>query len=272
MPATRLTAGLNRQLLSRGLSPRTVTLYEQTVRRADTWWTARGWALESADVGQVAEYLTGYPASWASRKLLRCALRDFWIVANHPTPPLAAIRVPPKPQGECKALEEDDSRILAKAARARGDLKGLAVALGLYAALRREEIAGLQWSAYDSAGGWLRIMGKGEKVRRIPAHERLMVLLDATARAGPYVFPGRFGGHVTPATIWDWCRQVSTEAGVPTISPHVTRHIALATSNDNNHDLRSTQAFAGHSNPAITSIYTRTTTKRLRAVVDSLDY
>lgn len=271
MPGTDWQEGMRTQLLSRGLAPRTVTLYEQIVRRADMWWNASNRRLAVASAGEVAEYLLEVPNSYSSRKNLSCALRSYWMVVGHPNPPTGAIRMPPKPEGECRALEEGDVRILGKAARTRGDRKGLAVAIALYTGMRRAELARLRWDAFGD-DGWVRWVGKREKARKLPIHARLTKLLAEAPRDGPYVFMGRFGGPVTPATIWAWVREVSTDAGVPTIAPHVCRHIAIATGNDRTRDLRAAQAFAGHSNPAQTAVYTRASTRRLRAIVDSLDY
>src|SRR5437588_567653 len=82
------------------------------------------------------------PRTWASRKLLRHALRHYWEITARRHPPLAAIRVPVKPRMRCRALEPADACRLAAAARARHDDAGLAVLFALYLGLRREEIAG----------------------------------------------------------------------------------------------------------------------------------
>jgi len=171
----------------------------------------------------------------------------------------------------CLALDPDDARILAKAARARGDLAGLAVLLGIYQGMRRSEIATLPWSGVGESG-WLTITGKGSKRRTIPIHTHVAEALGATPHQGDFIFPGRFGGPCNPMKIWEWIRLVADEAGVGVVRPHWLRHTCLATANDNTTDLRSVQAFAGHSRPEQTSGYTRATKRRLQAVVDSLDY
>lgn len=265
------TRDFRSQLLAQGLAPRSVREYVRAAATAEAWFEAQGYELVTATPSQAAEYLEARPKTFASRNLMRAALGHYWRVFGHPDPPLAAVRVPPKPRMVCRAVEPEDAKLLAKAARHRGDAKGLAVAIGLYLGLRREEIATLRWSAFD-ASGWVTVMGKGERSRTIPVHPALRELLAAHPRNGPYIFPGRLGGHVCNATIWDWSLQVAEEAGLGHIPTHVLRHTCLATGNDNTADLRSVQEYAGHADPSVTAGYTRATKRRLTAVMESLDY
>lgn len=262
---------LQEALTARGLAPKSVRIYSASILAAQAWFTERGSHLDTVTAIELSEYLLTQPTTWSSRKGLRSALKHYWEIAERDRPPLRAIRVPPKPAMVCKALEEDDARILAKAARAEGGYRGLAVGLGLYAALRREEIASLRWSCFDG-DGWLTIQGKGERTRTIPVHDAIVELLNTVPRSTPYVFPGRSGGHIHPATAWEWIRELADAAGVGLVKPHWLRHTCLATQNDRTGDLRSVQHFAGHSRPETTSGYTRATRRRLVAVVASLDY
>jgi integrase len=147
---------------------------------------------------------------------------------------------------------------------------GLAVALGLYQALRRTEIAELRWDCFED--GWLTLTGKGGVTANLPVHPVVAELLERHDRSGPWLFPGRFGGPVTPATIWQWIRDLADEAGIVGMTTHRLRHTALATANDATGDLRSVQAFARHADPRVTAGYTRASRRRLQAVVASIDY
>lgn len=259
------------ELLHLGLAPRTVTLYVRTLATAEAWFDAHGYELRRATAEQVCDYLAERPTAWASRNLLRAALTHYWVIVEHPRAPVKAIRVPPKPAMVCLALDADDARILAKAARQRRDKPGMAVLLGLYEGLRREEIATARRSGVN--GEWLTIIGKGSKSRTIPLHPIVVEALAELPVEGDYIFPGRFPGtSINPMTIWQWVREVSDEAGVAQVRPHRLRHTCLATANDNTADLRTVQAFAGHSRPETTAGYTRATAQRLQAVIASLDY
>ena len=264
-------AGTTAWLLALGLAPKTARLYARSIVAAERWCAERHLDLSTLVPELVVELAETKPLTHSSRTILRASLRHYWDHVERDNPPLRAIRVPPEPRHVCRAQEEDDARILAKAARARGDRKGLAVILGLYQAMRREEIATMSWAWLRDTGA-IRVVGKGTKERRIPLHPVAEEALTWVPRSSAYVFTGRFGGPVTPATIWAWVREVSESAGVPVIPPHVLRHTALATANDNTGDLRAVQAFAGHAKPETTAGYTRANTRRLAAVVASLDY
>ncbi len=131
----------------------------------------------------------------------------------------------------------------------------------------------MRWDGFDSNRDWYTLIGKGNRTRRLPVHIVMADELRGRQNGSPYVFTGRYGGHVTRATIWNWVGLVALAAGIDEhVWPHRLRHTALATANDNTQNLRSVQSFAGHSRPETTSGYTRTTATRLREVSDSLDY
>ncbi len=259
-------------LCSLGLAPRTVAIYRRELRMVQAWCAEHGEDLDEISAVAIAAYADTRSPSWSTRKAVRTTLTHYWTMTERAKPPIAAVRVPPKPRGHCRALEEDDVRILGKAVRARGDDPGLAVALGLFCALRRAEIAKVRWENFHD-GDLLTVQGKRGVQATIPVHQAVLDLLEAKGwQSEGWVFPGRFGRGANPATIWSWTLQVAQEAGVSEATTHRLRHSCLATANDNTHDLRSVQELARHSRPETTSLYTRTTQRRLRAVVDSLDY
>lgn len=257
-------------LASIGLSPRSISIYEREAARAISVLADEGYDLATAPPTVLAAYADRFPKTASSRKMIRSTFKHYWAHIGRPNPPVGAIRVPPRRRMVCRAVEEDDARILAKAARARGDSAGLATALALFMALRRREIAELRWEHFHD--GWLTVTGKGDVTASIPIHPVVAELLENQERHGPWLFPGRFGGPVTPATIWDWIRKLSNEAGVVGMTPHRGRHTALATANDATGDLRAVQAFARHAKPETTAGYTRATNRRLQAVVAAIDY
>jgi integrase len=180
----------------------------------------------------------------------------------------------------CRALDEPLARRLAIVARARGDRMGAAVLLGLYAGLRRAEIARLRWSEIGT-DGWLTIVGKGDVTRTIPLHPVVLEALRGLGREGllapeapqrpEWVFPSPYGGPVHPTTVWTWVQQVGRDAGLE-LATHVLRHTCLATALDATRDLRAVQELAGHARPETTAGYTRVRRRRLEAVVAALEY
>jgi integrase/recombinase XerC len=264
-----ILASLSTHLVAQGLSDKSVAIYTRRILSADKWLVARGSSLALTGPDLIARYAETLPRGWSSRKELRSAAKWYWIIIRRKNPPLAAIRVPAKPAMVCKALDIDDAKMLAKVARATPYPHGLALSLGLYQALRRAEIATLPWQGF---GRRLTVIGKGEKSRTIPLHPQVLDKLVGPDRAPEFVFPGRSGGHVAPATVWSWIRDLGEEAGLPHLTPHQLRHTCLATQNDNNKDLRAVQMFAGHSRPETTAGYTRTTDDAMYASMMSVDY
>lgn len=262
-------------LLGLGLADKTARRYASLICRAELLLLSRGKTLADCDGADVAAFTATVKASNSCRAQLRASLRAAWEIIDRPNPPLRAVRVPPKPKSRCRALEEVNARLLEQAAWDRNDDPGLAVLIGLYAALRRSEIATLAWCDVlaDELGepAWLRVHGKGELVADVPVHPVLGLALERRRRPNGFLFPGRSGGHVNPATIWNWCDRVAADAGLE-VSTHVLRHTALAECNDRTGDLRAVQEIARHARPETTSGYTRVTSARLRRVIATIDY
>lgn len=258
-------------LFGLGLAPRSVSLYASAIEKALRYFAEQEWDLGRATSEQVASYAGTLLLTFGVRSTVRIALAHYWGFVEHPKPPLKAVRCPPKPAMVCKALDDDDARLLSKVARARHDRQGAAVVLGMYQGMRREEIASCRWDSFDGRG-WMKVVGKGAKSRTIPVHPVTETALSFLPHSSEWVFPGRIEGHVAPASVWNWVRAVADDAGVGHVRPHWLRHTCLATQNDNTGDLRSVQHFAGHSRPETTSGYTRATRRRLMAVALSVDY
>jgi integrase len=257
------------RLLGQGYSRKTATVYANALRPVMTSGVdlATATALE---ISQIAETVKNTTSTRAS---LRSALKHYFELTGRHDGPYRAVRVPTRARMHCRALSDRDAALLAHHARARGDLKGLAVLLGLYGGLRRMEIASLAWG--DLTGdGWLTVTGKG-RTRTIPLHPIVLELWRKLGRRQDpraLVFAGRWGDVVNPTTIWTWVRELSLGAGVDPVPTHVLRHTALATALDNSHDLRAVQELAGHAKPETTAGYTRVRAERLVAVAQLIQY
>jgi integrase len=255
-----------------GLAAKTIHAYLLVVRRAEILLAERGSSVLTATALEIRDLAERWPRTRSSRIQLRVALARAWEAAERLGGPAAAVPVPSKPRYHCRALQEPQAALLARQARAEDGPAGLAVLLGLYAGLRREEISRLRWS--DLRGEWIVVVGKGDVSAELPIHPELGRRLDcARSRAtSPFVFPGRHGGHVSSTTVWTWSRQVGQRAlGVP-VPTHVLRHTAIATLNDCTRDLRTAQEFARHASPETTVLYTRVSRDRLVAAVAAIDY
>jgi len=256
-------------LLCRGKAANTVRVYVAHVTRAETWMVAQGVTLDTATAQHVVDYTATLAWSNSTRGQFRSALTH-WFQWRGVHGPDRAVRVPPQPEMVCRALEDDEAVALVKAAVGWYP-HGLMVLLGLYLALRRQEIAVAEWDRYEP--GWYRVTGKGERTATLPVHPVLAGELDGVPRRSPWVFPGRYqGDHCAAATVGVYIDQVAAYAGIGHVQPHRLRHTALATANDRLGDLRAVQTFARHTRPDTTAGYTRTRRQRLRDVSDALDY
>lgn len=259
------------------LGPRTIEGYIRQAREADWWCEQQGYTLRNVPAIVLAQYVDMRPKTYASRRALRCALVHYWAAFKRKDPPLWVLKVPRKPRAVCRALTEDEATRLASAARERGGLEGFAVLLGMYQGLRRSEIAAVAWHDFID-GDWLTVMGKGDVAAKLPVHPVVAEAARKLEREHPvWVFPGRARGgtnerHANPASVWKWIVTVAEEAGIENVTPHRLRHTCLAMANDVTGDLRAVQDFARHRRPDTTAGYTRTTERRLRAVLVALDY
>jgi len=258
-------------LIGRGLSEKSIRLYMAIVVDAEDWMRQRNTTLAWSAPSHVSQYVSDRVVySHSSRGQCAAAFRHYWDFIGRNNPPSKAVRVPPQPEMVCKAVEDEEARALIRTASGWWP-KGTAVMLGLYLALRRTEIAEAEWSRFSGDLTWYRVTGKGAKTATLPVHPSLQDELRARVRKG-WVFEGRFGSHVSPATIWAWTKEVARAAGLSEFTTHQLRHTALTTANDNLGDLRAVQTFARHSKPSTTAGYTRTKADRLRQVSQALDY
>jgi integrase/recombinase XerD len=262
-------------LLGEGMAPNTIRAYLYRLGHFLRWCDEEGLDPATIEPPDLARYLEGVPTSNSWRRHLRSVLKHWWRFVGREHPPLRAIRVPPKPRMVCKAVTDEQAGLLVKVARGWYP-QGTAVLMGMYLALRREEIAKARWDRFDQPMEWYTVQGKGSVTATLPVHPVLEEELRTIPHGeSPYLFPGdpdRKRAHVHPATIWDWSKQVGEAAGLGAIPPHILRHTALATANDRLGDLRAVMVFARHTRPDVTASYTRTTSERLRQVVEALEY
>jgi integrase len=266
-------SGYRDYLIGVGLSDKTITRYVRWVRDADEWLQAQGLALDTASATQVREWSEQRVRdSHSCRGQASAALGHYWRSLQRSDAPFKAIRIPGAPEYESRAIEEEQARDVVKMAIGWWP-EGTVVLAGLYLALRRFEIAKMEWSRFSNDGQWYRVTGKYDKTKDLPVHPILWSELESRAGEGRWVFPGRYPGrHIHEATVWDWTQRVGRAAGIPHLEPHELRHTALTTANDTLGDLRAVQRFARHSDPATTAIYTRVRKDKLRQVSAALDY
>lgn len=134
------------------------------------------------------------------------------------------------------------------------------ILLARFGCLRRSEIASLHTGHRDREV--LRVMGKGEKERRVPINPMLMDALLELEREhlGDYYFPDGQGGHVSPDTIH---HTIQTRTGW---NPHALRHAGATAAYRATRNLRAVQELLGHASIATTQRYLHVDEAELRAV------
>jgi integrase/recombinase XerD len=150
----------------------------------------------------------------------------------------------------------------------------------LYATgIRVTELVELRVSNVDLGLGLIRVTGKGNKQRMVPAHERAIGAITAWMREGraallkgrtsPFLFVTARGGPMTRQALWSNLKVSGKKAGIfHNLSPHVLRHTFATHLLEGGADLRSVQTMLGHADLSTTEIYTHVVRSRLRQTLD----
>lgn len=253
----------------------TIRNYLSMLARIVDWCDEHGTHIDRLLPSQVAEIADTLPLSHASRRHLRTTLRYWYQYRDILTRASEAVTVPPKPKMRWRGIEDEDAAALVRTA-VGWHPEGTAVLAMLSMGIRRAEVAGLRRDWIHPRQRTWTVIGKGDKERTLPVHSLLwgqLVRLDLVDdRSGiPWVFPGRTGGHVVPATVSLWMTRVVDAAGLDHVSPHQLRHTAVAMINDTM-GIRIAQAFAGHEDIGTTQGYTRVTDDQLTEALGALTY
>ena len=148
----------------------------------------------------------------------------------------------------------------------------------LYACgLRVSELTGLDTDRLDLGGLQVRVIGKGNRERRVPmgeeARERIHAYLTgprASWTAGhptAAVFVSQRGARLARESVWRLVRRWAGEAGVEArVTPHTFRHSFATHLLEGGADLRVVQTLLGHASISTTQLYTHLTGERLREV------
>lgn len=169
-----------------------------------------------------------------------------------------------------EAEEAQDPRARAVEVRDR-----LIVELLYATAMRVSELCGLDLGDIDPGRRLLRVIGKGDRERRVPyggpAEHALEVWLRAgrprlvRAPSGAALLLGIRGRRLDPRTartvVHEWTRR---SPSTPELAPHGLRHSAATHMLERGADLRSIQEMLGHARLATTQLYTHVSAERLR--------
>jgi len=148
----------------------------------------------------------------------------------------------------------------------------------LYACgLRVSELVGLDTDRVDLPGQQVRVIGKGNKERRVPMGDEARERLHRY-RTGPRaewtakrpteaVFVGQRGNRMSREAVWRLVKRWTEAAGIgERVTPHTFRHSFATHLLEGGADLRVVQALLGHASISTTQLYTHLTGERVREV------
>jgi len=269
--------------VERGLSPLTIKAYRhdlaQFAQVAGTRWRD--------DPQPLVDFVTGLQrtgAKGSTQARKSAAVRSFYGFALREG--LATRDVPslvdaPRPGSYLPDVlaPEDVERILdAPPDDAPVGVRDRAILELLYACgLRVSELVGLDTDRVDLQGQQVRVIGKGNKERRVPmgdeARERLHRYrigpreLWTAGKPSPALFVGQRGKRMSRESVWQLVRHWTEVAGVSErVTPHTFRHSFATHLLEGGADLRVVQALLGHASISTTQLYTHLTGERVREV------
>jgi site-specific recombinase XerD len=273
-------------LRRRGMAEKTRRAYGVDLGQFALWCTAQGVApreVGSKELRRWAAVLSGRDAVAATIARKLAALRAFYRTLRehgHVTQnPVDLIPSPKRPRSLPTVLRPDELAALLDRIPASTPLElrdralfELAYACGL----RAEELVDLDVGSIDFDAEQVRVEGKGDKTRFVPAGEPALKALGAylerarpalSARDGePALFLSKSGRRLSTSDVRRrlrvWARHAATQTGV---HPHALRHSFATHLLEGGADLRAIQELLGHASISTTQVYTRVESARLRA-------
>jgi integrase/recombinase XerD len=287
MPDRALTDAIESFLIElrveRGLSPLTISAYRRDLAQfADG--AGRSWRDDPKPLLDFVRGLQRRGAKGSTQARKSAAVRSFYAFALREgvaTRDVPALVDAPKPGSYLPdVLAPDDvERILEMPPDDDAiGIRDRAILELLYACgLRVSELVGLDTDRVDLSAQQVRVIGKGNKERRVPmgdeARERLHRYRIGPREAWtagkptPAVFVGKRGKRLSREAVWHLVKRWSQAAGVrERVTPHTFRHSFATHLLEGGADLRVVQALLGHASISTTQLYTHLTGERVREV------
>ncbi len=269
--------------VERGLSPLTVAAYRRDLAQFAAG-AGSGWRNDPEPVRDFVNGLrrAGRRPSTQARKV--AAIRSFYGFALREglaQRDVAALLDAPRPGSYLPdVLAADEvARILdTPPADQPVGIRDRAILELLYACgLRVSELTGLETDRLDLPGLQVRVIGKGNRERRVPmgeeARERLHRYLSGPRAAwtagkpSGAVFVSQRGARLARESVYWLVRHWAQAAGITArVTPHTFRHSFATHLLEGGADLRVVQTLLGHASISTTQLYTHLTGERLREV------
>lgn len=275
--------------VERGASPNTLVAYGRDLGEYARFLDSRSIgspdAIHREDVTAFIATLRdrGLAPSSVERKLAAVkGLHKFLVreglTENHPT---SRLPLPKVPERLPDVISIDDADRLLGQPFPDGPLglRDRAVLETLYGCgLRVGELAGLDTGDLDLDGGFLRVIGKGNKERMVPiggmaAHAVRAYLASGRAFLRPKrsiaatsaVFLNARGGRLSRQAVYRMVREYGGRVGLANLHPHTLRHSYATHLLEGGADLRVLQELLGHADISTTQVYTHVDRGHMRA-------
>jgi integrase/recombinase XerC len=226
-----------------------------------------------------AEHRRGLSPKSLQRRLSACRSFYTWLLRHGriAASPAAGLRAPKAPRKLPQVLDADEAvRLVEVPTDAPLGLRDRALLELFYSSgLRLSELCGLCWRDLDLADGFVTVMGKGNKQRKVPVGSHARNALEAWradqhATRDAYVFPGRGGGPISQRAVQIRLKQLAQRQGLfKHVHPHMLRHSFASHILESSGDLRGVQELLGHADIATTQIYTHLDFQHLAKVYDA---
>ena len=270
--------------VERGLSPLTIDAYRRDLAQFAQHAPGDRWRADPGPLNAFVAALQRNGAKGSTQARKSAAVRSFYAFAireGHATRDVPALVDAPRPGRYLPDVlaPEDVARVLdAPPADDPVGIRDRAVLELLYGCgLRVSELVGLDTDRVDLAGQQVRVIGKGNKERRVPMGDEARERLHRY-RSGPRsawtagkptsaVFVSQRGRRLARESVWRMVRRWSEAAGVAErVTPHTFRHSFATHLLEGGADLRVVQALLGHASISTTQLYTHLTGERVREV------
>jgi integrase/recombinase XerD len=269
--------------VERGLSPLTIAAYRRDLAQF-ALHAGASWPDDPKPLLDFVAALQRDGAKGSTQARKSAAVRSFYAFAlreGHASRDVPALVDAPRPGSYLPdVLDPDDvARILDAPPGDDGvGIRDRAILELLYACgLRVSELVGLDTDRVDLPNAQVRVIGKGNKERRVPmgeeARERLHRYRTGPrqawtgARPTPAVFVNTRGKRLSRESVWKLVKRWTKAAGVSErVTPHTFRHSFATHLLEGGADLRVVQALLGHASISTTQLYTHLTGERVREV------
>ena len=157
------------------------------------------------------------------------------------------------------------------------EIRDLALIELMYSSgLRVSEVASINLADFEEEMTFLRVMGKGSKVRLAPIGRYAISAINNWIEERkkfsgidePALFINLKGGRLTVRSIQLRLEKISIKQGLPRVNPHMLRHSFATHMLESSGDLSTIQELLGHSSLSTTQIYTKLDYQHLAKIYD----